>query len=124
MMIRWINKKVNLSYLVERVCLFFEANGFKTKMERLKDGWMVLAIRSFDGRFKCVSVKVLGQPDDFTIDFSFEGNRRGLRLLWAFGALFGLGAFFLKDLEWMGFFKALENDFWAYIEREIAENNL
>jgi hypothetical protein len=124
MMIRWVNKGVDLSLLVERVQLFFETNNFKTKVEKLGNGWMVLAVRSFDGRSRSVLVNVCGRPDDFTIDFSFRGYERQARLVGPFVTFFGLGAFVRREFELMDFFKVLEEKFWAYVEREVADGHL
>lgn len=123
-MVRWVNKGVDLSLLAERVRLFFETNNFKAKMENSEDGWIVLAVRSFDGRSKSVLVKVCGKPDDFTIDFSLGGYERQARLIGPFVTLFGLGWFVRREFELMDFFKVLEEKFWAYVEKEIAGGHL
>lgn len=121
MMFRWINRHVDLGLLVERVKLFFEVNGFKTRVDKLKDGWLVLATRSFEGKPKVVFAKVWGNSGDFTVDFSFGGYRRELTILGSFITLFGVGALFRREFKWMEFFEALERNFWAYVENAVND---
>ncbi len=120
-MFRWVDKGVNLGSLIERVQLFFEFNGFKTRIDKLKDGWLVSAVKSVEGNPKSVSVKVFGQPDDFTVGFSFKGYGRELAILGPLISLFGLGSVVRREVRWLEFFETLERNFWAYMENAVAD---
>jgi len=123
-MFRWVDKGVNLGLLIERVQSFFELNGFKTRIDELKDGWMVSAVKSVEGNPKSVFVKVFGQPDDFTVGFSFKGYGRELSILGPLITLFGFGAIVRREVRWVEFFETLERDFWAYMENAVADIHL
>lgn len=98
---------------------FFVENGFKAKVEKFKDGWIIVATKYFSGEPKSISVKFLGSSNDFIIDFSGTKYKHDLRLLLPFINFIGLGVFFRKELEFMNFLKVFEDDFWIYVEKVI-----
>ncbi|MEM2292374.1 MAG: hypothetical protein QXX41_03770 [Nitrososphaerota archaeon] len=118
-MVRWIDKNVDLGLLVEKVQSFLVENGFKANVEKFKDGWIIVATKHFSGEPKSISIKFLGSPNDFTIDFSGAKYKHDLRLLLPFINFIGLGVFFRRELEFMDFLKVFEDDFWVYVEKTI-----
>jgi hypothetical protein len=120
-MVRWLDRNVDLDLLVEKVQSFLVENGFKTKIEKLNDGWLIAGVTHFNGEPKSIFVKVFGRPNDFTIDFSGTKYKHDLRFLWPFINFSGLGVFFRKELKFMDFLKVFEERFWAYVEKTIDD---
>lgn len=118
-MVRWINKNVDLNLLVEKVQSFLVENGFNTRVETIKDGSMIVAVKHFDGEPKSILIKLFGRPNDFIIDFSGVRYKYDLRLLSPFISFIGLGWLFRKELEFLDFLRVFEESFWAYVEKAI-----
>jgi hypothetical protein len=121
MIYRWVGTKVNLSLLVDFVKQFFEGEKFKTRVDELSDGWMILAVKHINGSPKSAFVKVCGRPNDFLVEFSASSQGRKLALLGPMITFFGLGVIVKSETKWIEVLENLEKRFWVSIEGAVSD---
>ena len=73
---QWLEKNVDLNTLAERIRSFFHEIDFETMVEKIQEGYIIKAISRIPNLKLKIDVKVLGRPDDFTVEFS-AGSRGG-----------------------------------------------
>lgn len=122
MMMKWVNKDVDLKVLTKRIMTFFVERDFAVAEEEAAGKFRVSAFSIKKSRPKIV-VEVIGNSNDFTISFACLGldNRqeRLTRILGPFITMLGGGFFLLKDLKNLDVLKKLEADFWDFVEFAI-----
>jgi hypothetical protein len=112
--------KVDLSLLVDFVKQFFEGEKFKIRVDKLNDGWMILAVKHISGSPKSAFVKVCGRPNDFLVEFSVSSQGRRLALLGPLITFFGLGVIVKSETKWIEVLENLEKRFWFSVEEAVS----
>ncbi|MDH5390366.1 MAG: hypothetical protein OEX10_04350 [Candidatus Bathyarchaeota archaeon] len=119
---RWVGKNLDLALLGERIENFFEAKGFKITKERSASEYTVSAkVRQDVGMLGPVIVRILGDSNDFLIEFSTSGRSRSVVKFGFITAMFGGGSLIRRGLKSQEAAEKLEKDFWIYIEEAIAQ---
>lgn len=119
MQYQWTGKNINLEMFSQRIQGFLESRGFKTKVDRCSGGWIIMGTIRHDESLHNVRVKVVGSPNDFSVEI-FGGERNGFKLLLnAFGQMFG-GAFFLRKLKQQEFLEKLESELLVFLDAAVA----
>jgi hypothetical protein len=124
MIYQWIDVNVDLNSVMDIAKRFFETEEFKSRIDELDDGYMVLAIKRVNDEPKAVFVKIRGKRGDFHIEFSAGNHGRSLAVLGPLITLFGLGVILRKEMKRSDFFESLERSFWIYMENAIADFKL
>lgn len=118
---RWVGKNVDLALLGERVKNFLRAKGFRTTKSLSASEYTISGKPqqgvSIIGR---VTVRILGDPNDFSIEFSTSEHSRSAVKLGFITTIFGGGSLILRGLKSQEELEKLEKDFWARIEEAIA----
>jgi hypothetical protein len=118
---RWVRKDVDLSLLRERVVDFFKDKGFRTTKDCSASEYTISAKpRQSVGIIGCVTVRILGDPNDFLIEFSTSEHSRSAVKLGFMTTIFGGGSLILRGLKSQEELEKLEKDFWAHVEEAIA----
>jgi len=116
---QWHRSNVNLESLNRSIEEFFSENHFKIETEKTND---VYKINATGLHFK-LTVRVLGDPDDFAVEFDPDRKTSGFvspKMFMAYiGSLFGAGKLFLKEVELQRDLAELENKFWEYVDAQI-----
>jgi hypothetical protein len=118
---RWVGKNVDLSLLSERVENFFADKGFITTKDWSASEYAISAKPqrgvAIIGR---VNVRILGDPNDFLIEFSTSEHSRSAVKLGFFTTMFGGGSLLLRGLKSREALEKLEKDFWLHTEEAIG----
>ena len=118
---RWIKKNVDLALLSERIENFFRDKGFKIAKDWSASKYTVSAKPQQGVRILGrVIVRILGDSNDFLIEFSTSGHSRSAVKLGFLTTMFGGGSLILRGLKSQEALEKLEKDFWIYIEEAIA----
>lgn len=116
---QWHRSSVNLDSLNQNLEKFFTENHFKTETEKTND---VYKIDATGLHFK-LTVRILGNPDDFTVEFIPDQKATGFvspKMVVAYiASLFGTGKLFLNEVEYQKEIAELEDKFWNYVDRQI-----
>jgi hypothetical protein len=119
---RWVGKNLDLALLGERVENFFEAKGFKITKERSASEYKVSAkTQQSVGMLGPVIVRILGDSNDFSIEFSTSERSRSVVKFGFVTSMFGGGSFIRRGLKSQEAEEKLEKDFWIYIEEAVAQ---
>ncbi len=119
---RWTGKNVDLDLLSDCVEDFFKNRSLATRRTKSAGERTILWQPERTARMQePMSVKVVGDSDDFTIELkASELTNRSVRL----GMLtkpIGGGYFLLKSLKLREALEKLEKEFWIYIEDKVAQ---
>lgn len=118
---RWVGKNVDLSLLRERVENFFKDKGFRTTKDWSASEYTISAKpQQGVGIIGRVTVRILGDPNDFLIEFSTSKHSRSAVRLGFMTTIFGGGSLILRGLKSQEELEKLEKDFWAHVEEAIA----
>jgi len=120
---RWVGKRIDFVLLGEYIQAFFRNRGFTVRKEEMPDGFNVTVGQSGasgEGKSFVSFVKVVGQPQDFVVEFGIEDASRASRIFDSLAALIGGGRFVLRRLKSEDKLKELERDFWTYIGEKLA----
>jgi len=121
---QWLKKSVNLRMLAERIMPFFDETDFETTFEEEPSGYLIRAISKIPGLQLKIDVSVVGQPDDFVIEF-LSGGKRGLfsrsMIAGYLTSLFGGGYLILKETRERELLNTLEDDFWKHVQMQVAD---
>jgi len=121
MIYQWVDVNVDLNSVVDIVKCFFETEGFKSRIDELDDGYMVLATKRVNDESNAVLVKVRGRRGDIQIEFSAGDHGRSLAMLGPLITFFGFGVILRKEMKKSDFFESLERSFWNYMENALAK---
>ena len=118
---KWVGKNVDLKLLRDHIENFFKDKGFRITKERSASEHEISARPqrgvSILGR---VIVKVLGDSNDFLIEFSASSHSRSAVKLGLITTMFGGGSLILRGLKSQEALEKIEKDFWIYIEEAIT----
>lgn len=119
---RWVGKNLDLALLGKRIENFFEAKGFKITKERTASEYEVSAkIQQGVSMLGPVIVRILGDSNDFSIEFLTSERSHSVVKFGFVTSMFGGGSFIRRGLKSQEAEEKLEKDFWIYIEDAIAQ---
>lgn len=115
---QWVGKNVDLALLSEHVENFLRGKSLKIKKDELTGTYTILgALRA---RAPSLVVRILGNPNDFLIEFVADERARASIRLGLISTIFGGGFLVLRGLRSQEALEKLENEFWVYIEEAIG----
>ena len=120
---QWLKKSVDLTLLTERLRSFFNETDFKTTIEELQEGSLIQAVSQIPNLSLRTSVKIIGRPDDFSVEFS-AGSERYSSLSMIVGyvtVMFGGGFLISREAKRREALDKLENAFWRYTQKGVAD---
>ena len=121
---QWLEKKVDLRLLADRIKLFFHETDFETTLEEARKGYTISAVCKIPNLRLRIEVKVLGQPDDFTVEF-LSGSNRGVfspsMIVGHLTSFFGGGYLVLRETRKRETLNMLESDFWKHMQMQVAD---
>lgn len=121
---QWLEKNVDLSMLAEHICAFFDEIDFEIAVEETQEGYVIQAESKIPNLKLRVNVKILGGPNDFTVEFS-TGSRGGYfspsMITGYLTAMFGGGYLISREAEKRETLDVLEKDFWSHTQMQVAD---
>jgi hypothetical protein len=121
---QWVDKNVDLRVLTERIRPFFDEIDFETISEGVQGGYMIQAVSRIPNLRLRVNVRVLGQPNDFMVEFS-TGSKGGYfspsMIAGYLTTMFGGGYLVSREAQKRETLDALESDFWRYTQTQIGD---
>lgn len=114
---RWVGKNVDLKLLSECAGDFFKDKGFKIRIDGSDSEYKILLgfQHALEGH-ENVDIRILGNPNDFVVEFSADRRARSAILFGYVTTLFGGGSLLLRGLKSLEGLKKLEKEFWVHIE--------
>ena len=121
---QWLEKNVDLNTLAERIRPFFHETDFETIVEKIQEGYMIQANCKIPNLKLRIEVKMLGQPNDFAVEFS-AGSRGGYfspsMIAGYLTTMFGGGYLVSRETKKREALDMLENDFWKHTQMQVAD---
>lgn len=118
---RWVGKNVDLALLSACVEDFFKGKDFKTRRDESAEECTISGIpQRAHGIYGEVNVRVLGNPNDFEIEFLTSKHTRSAIKLGFITSMFGGGVLLLRGLKSQEALEKLEREFWRCIEEAIT----
>ena len=123
---QWRGNNVDLKLLTERTIQFFNDRRFETRLEQTPNGYKFEAAteKILYTRLK-ITVKIFGQPNDFTIEFTANKKRKGTlspsMIIGFITSAFGGGSLLRSELKLKESLDKLEKMFWEHIDRQVAQ---
>ena len=121
---QWLEKNVDLTLLVERMTPFFHEADFETTVEKTREGYTIKAISRISTLNMRITVKIVGEQNDFKIEFS-TGDKGGYFSLSTIAGylttMFGGGYMISRDARKREALDVLERDFWKHTQMQIAD---
>jgi hypothetical protein len=114
---RWVGKNVDLKLLSEYAGNFFKDKGFKIKIDGSDSEYkIILGFQHALERHENVDIRILGNPNDFVVEFYADRRARSVILLGYVTQLIGGGSLLLRGLKSLEELRKLEKQFWVHIE--------
>jgi hypothetical protein len=121
MQMRRTGKNIELKLLSKYIEDFFKDRGFKIRKDVSAEGYLILGRHQRDLRiYGEVSVRVIGNQDDFVIEFLTSKHASSAVKLGSITSIFGGGSLILWGLKSQEALEKLEKEFWVYIEEAIT----
>ncbi len=120
---QWLKKDVNLNLLAERIRPFFSEPDFHTALEESQNGYVIEAVSKIPNLNLEIEVQVIGQPNDFTVEF-FAGGRSGFSpsmILGQLTSMLGGGYLIRRGAQRRETLDALERSFWKHVQMQVAD---
>lgn len=121
---QWLEKNVDLTLLVERMTPFFHETDFETTVEKIREGYMIKAISKISTLNMRINVKIVGQPNDFKVEFS-TGGKGGFFspsiIVGYLTTMFGGGYMVSREARKRETLDMLERDFWKHTQMQVAD---
>lgn len=121
---QWLEKNVDLNALTERIRPFFSETDFETTVEKVQEGYSLQAVSKIPNLKLRINVTILGQPNDFTVDFSAGGGEGYSSLSMIAGyltAMFGGGFLISREARKRETLDLLESSFWRHTQVQVAD---
>ncbi len=117
----WVGKNVNLTLLSERVENFLRDKGFRTTKGLSASEYTISGKpQQSVGIIGLVTVRILGDRNDFSIEFSTNGHSRSVVKLGFITTIFGGGSLVLRGLKSQEELEKLEKDFWVHVKQALV----
>jgi hypothetical protein len=118
----WKGRNVNLSILTDSIHQFFVENRYVSSINKSNgEHEIVVHPKTFHDIVEDISVKIDGQPNDFSIKFITSSRSRSFVVLGALATMFGAGFLTLKGLKSREALEKLQKVFWIYVDKKIWE---
>jgi len=121
---QWLEKNVDLNMLAERIRPFFHETDCETTVETMKEGYMIQAVSKIPNLMLRMNVRILGRPNDFTVEFSV-GDKGGYfspsMIAGYLTTMFGGGYLVSRGARKREILEVLENDFWRHTQIQVAD---
>ncbi len=123
MKVQWLEKSVELSMLVERITPFFHDLDFETSLEKVQEGYMIQAVSKIPNLRLRINVNVLGEPNDFTVEFlsGSKGRHFSPTTVGYLASMFGGGYLVRRGAERRETLDRLESWFWKHVQMQVAD---
>lgn len=121
---QWLEKNVDLGMLAERIRPFFHETDFETRVEKMQGKCIIQAVSKIPNLMLRINVKILGHPNDFTVDFSASGKGGYFSPSMIVGyltAMFGGGYLVSREARKQEALHVLESDFWRHTQIQVAD---
>lgn len=117
---RWTGKNIDLTLLSKYIEKFFKEMGYKAKKNGLMRGYKIFVIpRNTRDVVARIEIRVLGQPNDFVIDFcGIERMRSSIASGFLTIHFFG-GLILRRSLKLQEVLEKLEKEFWIYLDETV-----
>lgn len=114
---RWVGKNVDLKLLSRYAVDFLKDKGFKIRLDESEGEYKILlGFQHPLERHENVDIRILGNPNDFVVEFSADRRARSAILFGYVTSLIGGGSLLLKGLKSLEGLRKLEKEFWMHIE--------
>jgi hypothetical protein len=121
---QWLEKNVDLSMLVEGIKPFFHETDFETTVEKIRKGYMIRAVSKIPNLNMRINVKIVGQPNNFKVEFS-AGSGGGYfstsMIAGYLTTMFGGGYVISREAKKRETLDVLEKDFWKHTQLQVAD---
>ena len=120
---QWLEKNVDLNMLTERIRPFFHEVDFETTVEKIQEGYMIQAVSKIPNLMLRINVTILGQPNNFTVEFSAGSGGYFSRSMIAgyLTTMFGGGYLISSEARKRETLDMLEKDFWRHTQIQVAD---
>ncbi len=121
---QWLQKNVDLGTLAERIRPFFYETDFETSVEKTQEGYTIQAVSKIPNLRLRITVTVIGEPNDFTVEFSAGSESRYFSPSMIAGYLtmmFGGGYLISREARKRRMLDVLETDFWRHAQMQVAD---
>lgn len=120
MLRQWVGKNVDLKLLSEYAGDFFKDKGFEIRIEGSDSEYkIILGFQHALERHENIDIRILGNPNDFVVEFSADRRARSAILFGYVTSLIGGGSLLLRGLKSLERLRKLENEFWVQIEQGV-----
>jgi hypothetical protein len=116
---RWLGKNIDLNKLQHFVEDFFRKKGFSLFTEKSGNVVMILTKGKYGENFISLTVKIEGNPMDFYVELISKDVPAWLTSFSFFLNYLGLGYFYSKKIDMLAVYKALEEEFWNYLDEVV-----
>jgi hypothetical protein len=117
MLRRWVGKNVDLKLLSEYARDFFKDKGVKIRVDESNSEYRIaLGFQHALEKHENVDIRILGNPNDFVVEFYADRRARSAILLGYVTQLIGGGSLLLRGLKSLERLRKLEKQFWVYLE--------
>lgn len=118
---RWTGRNVDLALLIESIEGFLSVRGCKISRKESERRCLVVGRpENTSDVLEDVSVKISGEPNDFTVEFISGGKSRSSILLGFLTSMIGGGNLMLKGVRSQESSDKLEKEFWSYLEEKMV----
>lgn len=117
---QWVGKNVNLELLSRCAGDFFKDKGFKIGIDESAGEYKILlGFQPALNRNRNVDISIIGEPNDFIIEFSADRRARSAILFGYVTTMIGGGNLLVRGLKSLEELEKLEKEFWTHIEHCI-----
>ncbi len=123
---QWRGNNVDLNKLSESIKQYFIQGQFETTMEKTQDKYKIDAAteKILNVQLK-ILVNLFGQPNDFTIEFTADKERKGFftpsMIISYVATALGGGVFLRSEIKLKEALEKLEKMFWEHVDKKVAE---
>lgn len=118
---RWIRENVDLAFFSNQIDFFLNSKGLKTRRDILGDGYAIFGTVSLSDKSGSVIVRVLGNAQNFEVEFISNKPAR-FPIKWGhLITLFGGGGFLLRNMKSRDALEKLEREFWVFVSEAVTK---
>ena len=117
----WVKKNVDLSLFSDQIEIFLRSKGLKTRRNVLEEGYALLGTMSLPDRYGSVIVRILGNANDFEVEFILNKPARSPTKWGHLITLFGGGSILLRNMKSREAIEKLEREFWILVSEAVTK---